>query len=292
MKSIAFASVEEQYRKYGDGLRAADVRELADWVRGLAHLPPVSELELILFLHSNYYDVEAARHTIECYYSFRTSCKNLFGSRDLSLRSIQQAMDVLDLTVLPELTPEGYRVLLAKIVDPDASKFSLSAILTFAIMCIDIVLWEEGCNNGSILIIDMDGIHLGHLPKLGIFTLKDLLYFIQEAFPIRLKGLHLANVVPFIDRIMAMIKPFMKKELLEIFHLHTSMDTLFQHIPQQCFPAEYGGNAPPRKLLCDQLYSRTVECEHFLANYDRQKRVDDSKRIARPRTIGNLFGLF
>ncbi|XP_049533937.1 alpha-tocopherol transfer protein-like [Anopheles darlingi] len=292
MKSIAFANVEEQYRKYEGELQRSEVQRLGEWCHSQPHLPPVSELELILFLHSNYNDAEAARRTIETYYTFKTSCKNLFGNRDLSLRSIQQAMDVLDLVCLPELTPEGYRVLLAKVIDPDASKFSLSTIITFAFMCIDILLWEEGCINGSILIIDMDGIHLGHLAKLGIFTLKDLLYFIQEGLPIRLKGIHLANVVPFIDRIMTMIRPFMKKELLGMFHLHTRMDTMFQHIPQRCLPAEYGGMAPPRKELREQLYSHTIECGNSLADYDAQKRVDESKRIAKPRTMSNLFGLF
>uniref|UniRef100_A0A182SVL2 CRAL-TRIO domain-containing protein n=1 Tax=Anopheles maculatus TaxID=74869 RepID=A0A182SVL2_9DIPT len=292
MKSVQFANVEEQYRKYAGELRASDVQKLREWVASQPHLPPVTELELILFLHSNYYDLEAAQRTIECYYSFRSSCKNLFGNRNLEASAIQTAMDVLDLSILPDLTPEGYRVMLAKIVDPDASKFSLSSILTFAIMCVDVQLWEEGCNNGSVLIIDMDGIHLGHLPKLGIFTLKDLLYFIQEGLPIRLKGLHLANVVPFIDRIMTMIRPFMKKELLEMFHLHTNMQTLYPHVPQQLLPIDYGGTAKLRKVLRDNLYNYTIQCGSFLTKYDMLKRVDESKRIAKQRTMGNLFGLF
>uniref|UniRef100_A0A182RXP4 CRAL-TRIO domain-containing protein n=1 Tax=Anopheles funestus TaxID=62324 RepID=A0A182RXP4_ANOFN len=292
MKSIQFANVDDQYRKYAGELLASDVQKLREWVSSQPHLPPVTELELILFLHSNYYNLEAAQRTIECYYTFRSSCKNLFGNRNLETSAIQMAMDVLDLAILPELTPEGYRVMLAKIVDPDASKFSLSSLLTFAIMCVDIQLWEEGCNNGSILIIDMDGIHLGHLPKLGIFTLKDLLYFIQEGLPIRLKGLHLVNVVPFIDRIMTMIRPFMKKELLEIFHLHTSLQTLYPYIPQHLLPSDYGGVARSRKILRDILYNHTTECGDFLANYDTLKRVDESKRIAKQRTMANLFGLF
>ncbi|XP_053671324.1 alpha-tocopherol transfer protein-like [Anopheles nili] len=291
MKAIQFANVEEQYRKYADELRASDVRKLDEWSRTQPHLPSITELELILFLHSNYYDLEAAQRTIESYYSFRASSKNLFANRDLEKGAIQMAMDVLDLVVLPDLTPEGYRVLLAKIVDPDASKFSLGSILTFACMCVDILLWEEGCNNGSILIIDMDGIHLGHLPKLGIFTLKDLLYYVQEALPIRLKGLHLANVVPFIDRIMTMIRPFMKKELLEIFHLHTSMQTLFKHVPQHLLPVDYGGSARARKVLRDELYNHTIECGDFLAGYDQLKRVDESKRIPKARSMTNFFGL-
>uniref|UniRef100_A0A182V4R8 CRAL-TRIO domain-containing protein n=1 Tax=Anopheles merus TaxID=30066 RepID=A0A182V4R8_ANOME len=255
MKTIQFANVEDQYRKYAGELRATDVQKLGEWVKSQPHLPPVTELELILFLHSNYYDLEAAQRTIECYYTFRTSCKNLFGNRNLDKDAILMAMDVL------------------------------------ALMCVDIQLWEEGCNNGSILIIDMDGIHLGHLPKLGIFTLKDLLYFIQEGLPIRLKGLHLANVVPFIDRIMTMIRPFMKKELLEMLHLHTKIHTLFPYIPQHLLPSDYGGMAQSRKSLRDNLYNYTISCGDHLARYDQVKRVDENKRLAKPRTMGNFFGL-
>lgn len=95
MKTIQFANVEDQYRKYAGELRATDVQKLGEWVKGQPHLPPVTELELILFLHSNYYDLEAAQRTIECYYTFRTSCKNLFGNRNLDKDAILMAMDVL-----------------------------------------------------------------------------------------------------------------------------------------------------------------------------------------------------
>ncbi|KFB39609.1 AGAP004200-PA-like protein [Anopheles sinensis] len=264
MKSVQFASVEEQYRKYDGQLRPSDVQRLGDWAQTQPHLPSITEPELMLFLHSNYYDMEAAQRTIENYYTFRTSCKNLFGNRDFEKPAIQTAMGVLDLIMLPDLTPEGYRVMLAKIVDPDTSKFSLSSIVTLAAMCIDVSLWEEGCINGSILIIDMNGIHLSHLPKLGIFTLKDLLYYVQECLPVRLKGLYLVNLVPFIDRIMAMIRPFMKKELLELFHLHTNIELMFNDIPQRLLPADYGGMAKPRKVLRDELYKHYWITKFFI----------------------------
>lgn len=34
--------------------------------------------------------------------------------------------------------------------------------------------------------------------------------------PVRLKGFHVINVVSFVDKVMAFMRPFMNKELLDI----------------------------------------------------------------------------
>ncbi|XP_019543634.3 alpha-tocopherol transfer protein-like [Aedes albopictus] len=290
MKVVNYASVEKLYKQFPD-LRKQDVKEFGLWVQTQAHLPPVSELEMIQFIQSNEYDMEAAKRTAEAFYTFRSSYKDFFNDRDIFAAPIQRSMDVLSLVILPDLTPMGYHVLLAKIIDSDASKFNLATILKLAFMCVDVALWEEGCTEGFLLVIDMNGLHLGHFPKLGIFTLKNFLYYIQEALPIRLKGVHLINVVPFIDKIVAMIKPFMKKEILEIFHLHQKEDTVYPYIPQNILPSEYGGNAPSRLFLTKQLFDKTIELRDFILEKERSQKVDESKRI-RTRSISNMFGLF
>lgn len=34
--------------------------------------------------------------------------------------------------------------------------------------------------------------------------------------PVRIKGFHFINIVPFMDKLMSIIRPFMKKELLDV----------------------------------------------------------------------------
>ncbi|XP_062550933.1 alpha-tocopherol transfer protein-like [Armigeres subalbatus] len=290
MKVVQYASVEKLYQQF-PAIRKQDVKELDLWVKTQLHLPSVSELELIQFLQSNEYDTEAAKRTIEVFFTFRSSYKDFFHDRDIYAGPVQRSMDVLSLVILPELTPLGYHVLLAKIVDSDASKFNLATLLKLAFMCVDVALWEEGCTEGFLLVIDMSGLHLGHFPKLGIFTLKNFLYYIQEALPIRLKGVHLINVVPFIDKIVAMVKPFLKKEILEIFHLHQKEDTVYPHIPQSILPSEYGGSSPSRSVLTKQLFDKTLELRDFILEKERAQKVDESKRI-KTRSLTNMFGLF
>lgn len=60
--------------------------------------------------------------------------------------------------------------------------------------------------------------------------------------PVRLKGFHFLNAPLFIDKILAMIKPFMKKSFNELLYVHTSPnETAFEQIPKEMFPKDMGG---------------------------------------------------
>lgn len=59
----------------------------------------------------------------------------------------------------------------------------------------------------------------------------------------RLKGLHFLNTVSFMDKILALMKPFMKKELMDVLYLHSSVDTFTKFVPLELLPNECGGKA-------------------------------------------------
>jgi hypothetical protein len=81
-------------------------------------------------------------------------------------------------------------------------------------------LHQEGTSPGHVIIYDMTGAIFSHLARLGPLTIKKFLYYLQEAMPLRLKGLHFFNIVPFIDKIFALMRPFMKKELMNKVRLN------------------------------------------------------------------------
>lgn len=44
------------------------------------------------------------------------------------------------------------------------------------------------------------------------------------------------------DKVMALMKPFMKKELMDSLQLHSTLDTFVdKHVPKSMLPEEYGG---------------------------------------------------
>ena len=101
----------------------------------------------------------------------------------------------------------------------------------------------QGFQEGVSVVFDMTGITLGHIARLNLMAIKKFLNYLQDGINLRLKEFHWVNVVPFLDKIMMMIKPFMKKELIDILHFHTGMETLYPFVPKELLTEEYGGKA-------------------------------------------------
>lgn len=51
------------------------------------------------------------------------------------------------------------------------------------------------------------------------------------------------------DKILALMRPFMKKELMDVLQLHTTLDTFDKYVPREMMPLECGGKAGPLKDL-------------------------------------------
>lgn len=89
------ASAAEEYTKNAEDLKREQVEDLENWCKQQPHLPEISEVEVIIFLHSNYYDMEATKKTIENYFTMRTSFTEFFNRRDVTTDELQEAVRVM-----------------------------------------------------------------------------------------------------------------------------------------------------------------------------------------------------
>lgn len=81
MTSIKLVSFEEELKKNPE-LKEADIQTLREWCEKQPHLPKISDSELALFLHSNYYRLEPTKTSIDTFFTVRTHVPEFFCSRD------------------------------------------------------------------------------------------------------------------------------------------------------------------------------------------------------------------
>lgn len=271
-------------------LKKEDVEKLLDWLGGQHHLPKITEEEAIFFLSSCYYSDEAAKITIDNFYTMKTLSPEVFGNEMPQLPDMQKCQDYAYFGFLPNKTPEGYIVFLAKLLNSDTEAFNFGECIRLWDMTTMLHLHQNGPVEGLRIVIDLENVVFGHLTKLGILTMKKFLLYLQDAAPVRLKGYHYVNTVSFMDKILALMKPFMKKELLEILHLHSNVDGIKKFVPIDCFPSDYGGKVESIASLHAKTKKNLMENVAFFEEQNA-KRVDESKRAGKPKSASDIYGV-
>lgn len=117
---------------------------------------------------------------------------------------------------LEERTKEGYTVLMCRLLDTDPSNYVYFDHMRYVCMCLDLWMYQEGTTNGHVIIFDTAGSTFGHAIKMSMSGAKKFLHYVQEGLPIRLKSLHMINTNSIMETMLNMMKPFMKKELVNM----------------------------------------------------------------------------
>lgn len=148
---------------------------------------------------------------------------------------------------LPGLTPNGRRVCVLTALEEGIKEFKTSDIseaMKLTLMVGDIRLYEEQVGvAGDVYILDAAVATPTHFAKFTPGIVKKFLICVQEAYPVKLKEVHVINVSPLVDTIVNFVKPFLKEKIRERIHLHSSMDSLYKFVPKDMLPVEYGGSA-------------------------------------------------
>lgn len=117
---------------------------------------------------------------------------------------------------LPKPDRDGNRIVCHGISDSNSSNYMFNDSVKLLFMTMDASLYEAGCAPGHVFLFDMRCVGIRHLTRVTISGIRRFFEYIQEAMPVRLKAIHVVNCVWFIDKVLSLIKPFMKKELMEI----------------------------------------------------------------------------
>ncbi|GJQ85279.1 hypothetical protein Trydic_g23178 [Trypoxylus dichotomus] len=281
--------VDEEYRKNKE-LKKEDVQLLKEWIEKQQHLPKISEFQIIIFLHSCYYRMEPTKICIETFYTARVHCPEFFKNRN-PIEIEPQLFESFAVVPLRKPTPLGYQIIYVKLINTDPSRVNLGNTYKAFDMVAMLMLHQQGTAPGYIILADIAGLVFGHLARLTPSTIMKFLYYLQEALPFRLKGLIYINIPTFMDKIVAILKPIMKKELLEAFQLYTDkLDDLYKTIPLECLPMDYGGQDDSIDKLIEKTKENLLANKDFFIEDEKQK-ADESKRVGKSKYAEDVFGI-
>ncbi|XP_060534462.1 alpha-tocopherol transfer protein-like [Cylas formicarius] len=228
-------------------------------------IPHVQDEMVVLFLLSCENDIDLTKNTIAMYFKCKKDGPEIFDDRDMSRAGLNKGMNTVHMSSIPTRTDENYVVHYFKLHDTSYSNFDLVPIMKLSYMLVDIAQ-EKNPPNGLVVVIDMKGFGLMHLTRLKMGAIKTYLQFLQEGFPLQLKAIHILNGVYFFDKIMAIVKVFMKSELIDMIKVHSpniGQEELFRCIPQKCLPREYGGDLQSEKELHEKTVQQFCDKQEF-----------------------------
>ncbi|XP_076254710.1 alpha-tocopherol transfer protein-like isoform X3 [Rhynchophorus ferrugineus] len=251
------------------------------------HLPEVSDEFIYLFLHACYYSHEKVKSTIEVWFTIRALHPTIFSNRDPAEPKMKNLIDMGYLLRLPKTTPEGYRVLMYAVRDPDPTKMNFNDVVKGFCMYNDCVLSEDGLQEGYIVIFDMKDVCLGHLARVSLPALKCFLWYIQDAHPARIKGVHVLNTATWIHHVMRLVVPLVRSELLSMVKFHKG--SIPDKFPIELLPMDYGGEAPTVEDLDRETKSLLHKYKDWLIE-SAVLKADESKRAKKTGWWGIFSG--
>ncbi|XP_072934251.1 alpha-tocopherol transfer protein-like [Epargyreus clarus] len=272
--------------------RDRDLEAIKDWMRKQPHLPDEwDEGRIMTFLRGCSFSLEKCKRKLDMYFTMRAACPEFFTNRDINSQELRDLMTKAQGPPLPGLTPNGRRVTICRGLDKNIETHQLNEAFKLAMMIGDIRLLEEVEGvAGDIYILDASIVAPSHLGKLSPSAVKKFLICVQEAYPVKLKEVHIVNTSPIIETVVNLVKPFLKEKIKNRIFIHTDINTLYEHVPKEMLPAEYGGNSGSINDINEAWVKKMEEYKDWFKAQESIK-ANEALRPGKPTNYDELFGI-
>lgn len=266
----------------------AGAAALKAWLITQPHLPQnIHPLLLKRYVHSTKGDLEYAKKIFVHGYTIRHNNPHIFGDRDPLEPKVQNVLKAIDMVPLPAVETSEDKFVFFRLVDCDPEKFHFNDVIrTFFIIADSRMVQPDIPMNdgGDIPIFDMNGFTLRHLTKVVLSTLRVYMKYAQEAHPVRLKAIHVINCTPFLDKVMYVVKPFMKKKVAEMLHFHLpNSEALYEHVPREVIFQNFDEIAKQKA----DWFKRLESLREYFTD-DTRWKIDETRRTNYHKSQGTV----
>lgn len=189
-----------------------------------------------------------------------------------TVQEFETLWECVNYVPLPKLNPSDQaRVMVTQFTTDKLEPFS---ILTYFRYCF--LIGEYRINfdytPSERFVIDLTNIHLGLLSKLNPIVVKKAEVLCTEGIGTKIKGIHILNAPPFIDKLVFLLKQALREKVANRVHVHDSYEDFYKHIPREILPKDYGGDEPSLSKLNDQW-------REILKGEEAKKHISDAEKM-------------
>ncbi|XP_014362969.2 alpha-tocopherol transfer protein-like [Papilio machaon] len=271
-----------------------DLQHIKDWLAKQPHLRARTDDQwLIAFLRGCKFSLERTKEKIDLYYSVRNTAPDFFRIRHTD-PLFNEILDLGSTVVLPKLaSPDAPRVTIIRPGQYDADKYPIADVLSVNTIIDKILLMDDDnmVVAGNQFILDLDKVTMSHFLQMTPMTMKKMVVASQDALPLRMKGTHYLNTPAGFETVFNALKSLLNTKNQSRLYVHNkNYEDMYKYIPKEILPSEYGGNGGTVKEITDYWKKKVEEYSDFL-EADYQYGTDETKRLGKPKTAEDMFGL-
>lgn len=195
-------------------------------------------------------------------------------------------------------TKENYKICIYQLLNDDANNINFNDCVKAYFMCCDVrfqlpVRRYNDLESGEVIVFDMKNLTMKHLTRVVVSTLRLFFKYLQEAHPVRVVQLHVVNCTPTVNKAMTLVNPFIYAKLSNALKFHDagSYDSLYEAIPREILPSDFGGNAQSMAELKQHWVGVLNEHRGFVNDddYFKLNDVETKKCVQNCRKVGGIF---
>uniref|UniRef100_A0A2H1WHW8 SFRICE_018148 n=1 Tax=Spodoptera frugiperda TaxID=7108 RepID=A0A2H1WHW8_SPOFR len=254
---------------------------IEEWISKQDHLVEASKyitrnlLERVFLIAKG--STEGTKRRIERLLTSRGMMPELCMNR--TVEEFETQWDVVHYVPLPKLHPvDQSRVMVTQFLTEKLDPFSILSYFRYCFLIGEYRI-NYDYTPSERFVIDLTNIHFGLLGKLNPITIKKSEVLCTEGIGTKIKGIHILNAPPFIDKLVFILKQALREKVANRVHVHNSYEDLQKHIPREILPKDYGGDDQSVAKLSERWKEtlRTPEARQLIK--DAEKLVsDESKR--------------
>ncbi|XP_041989277.1 uncharacterized protein LOC121740611 [Aricia agestis] len=242
--------IRKQYGLDAPGRMDEAIDILEEWVKKQEHFTvktfPRGILERIII--NNKGSLETSKKKLDKACTFRTIFPNFYESMDLHNYI---GYKLVTCTLLPKMTPDHGRIIIFKCHGNRFDQIQYH-YKYFLLACEYLQAFDY--STGLSFVVDLKEINIVEFVRaINVMDVKKVMDIATEGYSMRLKGIHIISDSKAVDLFATLLRQVLKAKIGQRISCHKYLESLYEIVPRDILPKDYGGDDKTVVELRDDL---------------------------------------